>query len=94
MTDDFRRDTLPDLAFGLRIDRYDKVGMSFDVDKTRCDYKTVGVNHLNGIVREGGAIAVMRPEATAMSPMMPGLPLPSMTAADRGRGGHSRAQLE
>ena len=49
MTNNFRRDTLPDLAFCLRIDRQDKVGMSFDVDKTRCDHKALCVNHLNSI---------------------------------------------
>jgi hypothetical protein len=35
MTNDFSGDALPNLALGFWIDRQDKIGMRFDIDKTR-----------------------------------------------------------
>jgi hypothetical protein len=44
MANDLGGDTLPYLAFGLRIDRKDKIRMGFDVDKTRRHGEAFGID--------------------------------------------------
>src|SRR4051812_30618854 len=44
MADDLGRDTLPDLAFGLGIDRQCEIGMGLDVDEAGADRQPSGVD--------------------------------------------------
>src|SRR6476661_5891681 len=95
MADDLGRDTLPNLAFGFRIDWQDEVGMGLDVDKARRDGETLCIDDLVRVPGQGRAerCNAAREESNIADGARVPAPVDEGTVADQDIPYHSRLHI-